>query len=55
MTQDELNNRERVREREGEGTGVPIGEAMLGTTAEVRDTLGRPVAEGFGEIFLGEK
>ena len=42
---------------EGEGGGergcsrVPLGQAMLGTTVELRDTLGK----GHGEIFLGGK
>ena len=63
---------QRVRrgETEGEGEGggresgevgegsVPLGEVMLGTEIEVRDTSSSPsektVHQGYGEVYLGE-
>ena len=45
------------REGDGEGEGgereVPVGGPMLGTRLEVRDSAGKTVAEGYGEIFIG--
>ena len=63
----------RRRETEGVGGGgkgegessevgeesVPLGEVMLGTKMEVRDTSSSPPTkiahQGYGEIYLGEK
>ena len=39
---------------EGREEEVPIGEGMLGTKVEVRDTLQRKVCRGYGDIYLGQ-
>ena len=53
---------QRAREEEEEGgeekrenkNRVPLGDAMLGTKLEVRDSQGKTVVKGYGEIFLGK-
>lgn len=54
MTERDLQSvRDGARGKEGEGSreDVPLGEAMLGTKIEVRDSQ---VENGLGDIYLGK-
>ena len=55
MTKTHLQRTGEEEEEGGEGKSeVPLGDAMLGTKLEVRDSQGKPVVKGYGEIYLGK-